>query len=77
MVKNASFVWWHRTELKTAHAELQKVQRLAYLLTTGAMKSDPAIALEVMLGLPPLPVMVKKEGALSAFRMIDTYKPNT
>jgi hypothetical protein len=38
-----------RTELKTAYAELQKVQRLACLLTTGAMKSAPTIALEAML----------------------------
>jgi hypothetical protein len=28
-----------------------------------------------MLDLPPLPVMVKKEAAQSAFRMLDTYKP--
>jgi hypothetical protein len=73
MVTYASFVWWQRTELKTAHAELQKVQRLAFLLTTGAMKSAPTIALEAMLDLPPLPVMVKKEAAQSAFRMLDTY----
>jgi hypothetical protein len=72
MVTYASFVWWQRTELKTAHAELQKVQRLACLLTTGTMKSAPTIALEAMLDLPPLPVMVKKEAAQSAFRMLDT-----
>jgi hypothetical protein len=33
--------------------------------------------LEAMLDLPPLPVMVKKEAAQSAFRTLDTYKPNT
>jgi hypothetical protein len=53
VVTYASFVWWQRTELKTAHAELQKVQRLACLLTTGAMKSAPTIALKAMLDLPP------------------------
>jgi hypothetical protein len=46
MVTYASFVWWQRTELKTAYAELQKVQRLACRLTTGAMKSAPTFALE-------------------------------
>jgi hypothetical protein len=70
MVTYAS-LWWQRTELKTACAELQKVQRLACLLTTGAMKSAPTIALEAMLDLPPLP------SVQSAFRMLDTYKPNT
>jgi hypothetical protein len=77
MVNNASFECWNRTELKTTYAELQKVLRLACLLTTGAMKSAPTFALEAMLDLPPLPVMVKKEAALSALRMLDTYKPNT
>jgi hypothetical protein len=60
MVTYASFVWWQHTELKTAYAELQKVQKLACLLTTGAIKSAPTIALEAMLDLPPLPVMVKR-----------------
>jgi hypothetical protein len=73
----ASFVWWKRTELESAYAELQKVQRLVCLLTTGAIKSAPTIALEAMLDLPPLPVMVKKETAQSASRVFDTYKPNT
>jgi hypothetical protein len=41
------------------------------------MKSAATIALEAMLDLPPLPVMVKKEAAQSAFRMLDTNKPNT
>jgi hypothetical protein len=67
MVIYASFVWWQRTELKTAHAELQKVQRLACLLTTGAMQSTPTIALEAMQDLPQLPVLVTKEAAQSAF----------
>jgi hypothetical protein len=54
-----------------------EVEVEACLLTTGAMKSAPTIALEAMLDLPPLPVMVKKEAAQSAFIMLDTYKPNT
>jgi hypothetical protein len=77
MVTYASFVWWQCTELKTAYAELKKVQRLACLLTTGAMNSASTIALRAMLVFPPLPVMVKKEAAQSAFRILDTYKPKT
>jgi hypothetical protein len=53
IVTYASFIWWQRTELKTAYAEHPKVQRLACLLTTGAMKSAPTIALEAILDLPP------------------------
>jgi hypothetical protein len=58
-------------------AELQKVQRLACLLTTGAIKSAPTIALETMLYLSPLPAMVKKEATQSALKMFDSFKPNT
>jgi hypothetical protein len=66
---------WLKFEQTTASAELQKW--LACLLTTGAMKSATTIALEAMLDLPPLPAMVKKESAQSAFRMLDLFKPNT
>jgi hypothetical protein len=30
-----------------------------------------------MLDLPPLPAMVKKKAAQPAFRMLDSFKPNT
>jgi hypothetical protein len=61
MVTNASFVWWLKSGEATTGAMLQKIQRLACLLTTGAVKSAPTTALEAMLDLPPLPDTVKKE----------------
>jgi hypothetical protein len=67
-------VWRQKTEQAKASAAFQKGQRLACLLTTGAMKSAPNVA---MLDLPPLPDMVKKEAAQTAFRMLNDYKPNT
>jgi ribonuclease HI len=76
MLTYASFVWWQKADQKNARKELQKVQRLACLLTTGAMRSAPNTALEVMLDLPPLPDMVKKEAAQTAFRMLKDYVPN-
>jgi hypothetical protein len=63
MISYVDFVWWQKSEQTTASAELQKLQRLACLLTTGAMKCAPKIALEAILDLPPLPAMVKKEAA--------------
>jgi hypothetical protein len=77
MMSYAAFVWWQRSEQTTASAELQKVQRLACLLTTGALNSAPTNALEAMLDQPLLPAMVKKEAAQSPFRMLDSFKPNT
>jgi hypothetical protein len=41
------------------------------------MKNAPTFALEAMLDLPPLPAMVKKEAAQSAFRKQDSFKHNT
>jgi hypothetical protein len=73
----AAFLWWHKSEQTTCSAELLKVQRQTCLLTTGVTNSVPTIALKAMLDLPPLPAMVKKEAAQSAYRMLDSFKPNT
>jgi hypothetical protein len=49
MMTDASIVWRHKAEQTVAAAELQKVQRLACLLTTGAMKSaTPLIRLHAI-----------------------------
>jgi hypothetical protein len=75
MVTYASFVWWRKSGEATTGAMLQKIQRLACLLTTGAMKSAPTKALEAMLELPPLPDTVKNEAAQSTVRLLDEIKP--
>jgi hypothetical protein len=74
MVTYASFVWWRKSGEASTGAMLQKIQRLACLLTTGAMKS-PSTALEAMLDLPSLPDTMKKEATQSAVRMLDEIKP--
>jgi hypothetical protein len=40
--------------LKTSRAELSKLQRLASLENTGAMRTTPTAAIEVLFTLPPL-----------------------
>jgi len=42
-------IWW----LKASKSELKKLQRLACLAITGAMKMTPTAAVEVSLELPP------------------------
>jgi hypothetical protein len=44
---------------------------------TGAIIRTSTKALEAMLDLPPLPALVKKEVAQSAFRLLGSYKPST
>jgi hypothetical protein len=53
IVTYAATIWWSRVKLKTSQAELSKLQRLACLGITGAMRSAPIAAMEVLLGLPP------------------------
>ena len=43
--------------------KLNKLQRLTCLAVTGAMRTTPTVATEVLLGLPPLRVTVAGRGA--------------
>ena len=74
IVSYASLVWWTKTNESSAQALLQKVQRLACLNITGAMSTCPTAAMEVLLGLSPLHLHVKKEAALSAIKLSRTHK---
>jgi len=47
-------VWMRGVEKGQSRRYLEKVQRLALLFTTGAMRSAPTAALESMLALPPI-----------------------
>jgi Reverse transcriptase (RNA-dependent DNA polymerase) len=67
MVSYASSVWWRKSGEATTGAMLQKIQRLACLLTTGAMKSAPTTALEAMLDLPSCVNQTTSPGALEYY----------
>jgi ribonuclease HI len=54
-------VWWHRTELAVARNQLTKLQRLALVSTTGAMRSTPTAALETLLNIAPLHLQIEME----------------
>jgi len=53
----SSMVWWPRVK-NVSRIEISKIQRLACLAITGAMKKTLTAAIEVLLGLPPLHVMI-------------------
>jgi hypothetical protein len=50
----ASLVWWPGCGTARAKQLLSSVQRLACLGITGAMRTTPTNAMEVLVGLPPL-----------------------
>ncbi|XP_061725440.1 uncharacterized protein LOC133531320 [Cydia pomonella] len=62
-------VWWHRAHIKEYQRDLTKVQRLACLMMTGAMRTTPTHAMEVMLGLKPLWIEVEKRATEQWYRM--------
>ena len=49
--------------------ELSRLQRLACLATTGAVRTTPTATLEVLLGLPPLHVMTEAEAQAGIYRL--------
>lgn len=69
IITYGSLVWWPRTNLSTAQKDLEKLQRFACVAITGSMRTSPTAALQVMLGLPPLHLVVREEAALATFRL--------
>jgi hypothetical protein len=62
-------VWWMRVNYNLSRRELNKLQRLACLAITGVMKTTPTAAMEVLLGLPPLHVIIASEAQAGIYRL--------
>jgi len=62
-------VWWTKTNLVTAKAKMQQLQRVACLGVTGAMRSTPTTAIEVLLCIPPLDLFVREWAVRTALRL--------
>jgi len=50
----ASLVWWPSCQTASAKKKLSRIQRLACLGITGAVRTTPTHAMEVLICLPPL-----------------------
>lgn len=66
----ASLIWWPKTNEVTTQKKLGKLQRLACISITGAMKSTPSAALNALLKILPLHQFVKLQAAKSALQFI-------
>ena len=53
---------------KVTHTKLQKVQRLALLMITGASKSSPTDVLEAITNIPPLFLFIESEAIMENYR---------
>ncbi len=69
MLTFAAVVWWPRTELGIAQMQLGRVQRLACLCITGAVRTTPTAAMEVLLALPSLHIHIRMEAMATSYRM--------
>jgi ribonuclease HI len=67
VISYGSIVWAHRLN-QTLSGKLVKVQRRALLSITSALRSTPTAGMEVVLGLLPLDLHVKREATRSRWR---------
>jgi hypothetical protein len=72
-------VWWPRIKYGTSRAELSKLQRMTCLGITGAMRTAPTAAIEVLLGLPPLHLQLEAEARAEIYRFhcSEQWKPKS
>jgi hypothetical protein len=63
-------VWWTRVNYNVSRRGLNKLQRLACPAITGAMKTTTTAPTEVLLGLPPLHVVIEAEAEAGIYRLM-------
>ena len=62
-------VWIGCLRRKKIVKELVKLQRMACLMVTGAMRSTPTAGMEVLLGLQPLEIYLKEVALATSMRL--------
>lgn len=65
-----SVVWWRRAQLLKSQTDLSKFQRLLGIAATGAIRSTPSKALDVLLDLPPLHLYLENEAWKARRRLV-------
>jgi len=64
-----ALVWCYKVMQKTTKIQLGRIQRMACLAITGAIKSTPTVAMEVLLNLTPLDLLIKGEVRVALYRL--------
>ena len=65
----ASLVWWPGNQMASAKKKLSRIQRLACLGITEAMRTIPINAVEALIRLPPLELVVQSEARSAAHHL--------
>ena len=66
---HGALVWWSKVMQKTTKIQLGRIQRMACLAITGAMKSTPTAAMEVLLNLTLLDLLILAEARMALYRL--------
>ena len=69
MISYGSVIWWERTITTGNKAKLQKIQRLAEICITGALKTTPNASLNIICDLKPLHIHIIEEAMKSYIRI--------
>jgi hypothetical protein len=73
---HAALVWWPKVKQKSTKNQLGRIQRMACLAITGAMKSTPTAAMEVLLNLPLLDILIMAEARMALYRLHMLEQPS-
>jgi hypothetical protein len=68
-IQYVALVWCPKVTHKNTKTQLGRIQRMACLAITGAMKTTPTVALEVLLNLAPLNLLIMAEARMPLYRM--------
>jgi hypothetical protein len=79
MLTYGSTLWWPKVTYKVSRTELNKLQRLACLAITETIMTAPTAAIEVLMGLPPLHVMIEVQAQAGIYRLMcdQQWKPKS
>ena len=69
VIAYAAFIWWPRCQLGSVQSQLSKVQRLAIISITGALKTTPTAALEALINIEPLHIHVEAMARATCIRL--------
>jgi len=69
MLAYAAVIWWPRARCITMSKQLTHVQQLVCLYITGAMRTTPTAAMELLVGLVPLPTFIQQEAMMAYYRL--------
>jgi hypothetical protein len=71
-----ALVWWPKAMQKNTKIQLGRIQRMACLAITGAMKSTPTAAMELLLYLTPLDLLIMAEARMALYRLHKLKQPD-